>query len=107
MSRSLRMTLATQAVLRVLLDDPATPRYGFDIARDAGLATGSLYPILARLEHASWVTSSWEDQASVSEGRPRRRYYSLTGEGEVSARSALDQSRKRIPKSLRIAGGQA
>lgn len=108
MSRPLRMTLATQAVLRVLLDDPTTSRYGFDIARDAGLATGSLYPILARLEQAGWVTSSWEEQGSDNEGRPRRRYYSLTGEGEIAARQALNESlRRTMPRAWRIAGGSA
>ena len=102
------MTLATLAVLRVLLDDPTRPRYGFDIARDAGLATGSLYPILARLEQLGWVSSYWEDQGSGDEGRPRRRYYTLTGEGAVSARQALSESlRRNTPRAWRAVGGQA
>lgn len=102
------MTLATQTVLKVFLDDPATPRYGFDIARDAGLATGSLYPILARLEQAGWVSSSWEDQGLAAEGRPRRRYYHLTAEGETSARQALNELlRRTMPRAWRPAGGPA
>jgi PadR family transcriptional regulator, regulatory protein PadR len=108
MSRSLRMTLATQAVLKVLLDEPAKPRYGFDIARDAGLATGSLYPILARLEQIGWVSSSWEQQDDTSQGRPRRRYYTLTGQGELCASQALHSSlRRATPNAWRAAGGLA
>jgi PadR family transcriptional regulator, regulatory protein PadR len=108
MSRPLRMTLATQAVLKVLLDDPTTPRYGFDIAREASLATGSLYPIMARLEQAGWVDSYWEDQSSGDEGRPRRRYYNLTGEGAICAREALAKSlRRTMPRSWRVTGESA
>jgi hypothetical protein len=53
------------AVLRVLPAEPATPRYGLDLARETGLKTGTPHPILARLQQAGWVTSSWEDP-----GRP-------------------------------------
>lgn len=106
MARPLRMTLATEAVLRVLLDDPTMPRYGFDVAREAGIATGSLYPILARLEQMGWVGSTWEEQGPGNEGRPRRRYYRLTGMGETCARQALHESLRRKPsKAWRPAGG--
>jgi len=100
------MTLATMAVLRVLLDDPTAHRYGFDLARDAGIATGSLYPILARLEQAGWVDSYWEDQQPGHEGRPRRRYYVLTESGAVVAREALsDALRRTTPRTLRTIPG--
>lgn len=108
MSSPLRMTLATMAVLRVLLDDPTAHRYGFDLAREAGIATGSLYPILARLEQAGWVDSYWEDQNADREGRPRRRYYVLTTSGAVAARHALsDALRRTTPRTLRATQGTA
>jgi PadR family transcriptional regulator PadR len=85
-----RLTPQTVGVLRVLLADPAKPRYGRDIAKVTGLKTGTLHPILARLELAGWLDSFWEDPAEhEDQGRPRRRYYRLTGEGVVSARDAL------------------
>jgi PadR family transcriptional regulator PadR len=106
MSSSPRMTLATMAVLRVLLDDPTAHRYGFDLAREAGIATGSLYPILARLEQAGWVDSYWEDPKRDQEGRPRRRYYVLTDSGAVTARQALsDVLRRTTPRPLRAIPG--
>lgn len=103
------MTLATASVLRVLLEEPTKPRYGFDIAREAGLATGSLYPILARLEQSGWLDSCWEQQgADNNPGRPRRRYYTLTGEGVISARNALSETQRRIgPRQSRSALGSA
>lgn len=101
------MTLATQAVLKVFLDDPTAPRYGFDIAKEAGLATGSLYPILARLEHeVGWVESYWEDQDASEAGRPRRRYYQLTPDGATAARQAIEATLRRMtPRGWRPAQG--
>ncbi len=84
------MTPQTIAVLRVLLEDPATPRYGLDIARQAGLKTGTLHPILARLQQAGLIESFWEDPADhEDQGRPRRRYYRFTGHGATLANQAV------------------
>jgi DNA-binding PadR family transcriptional regulator len=91
-----RLTLATQHVLAALLQDPTEARYGLDIARQAGLPSGTLYPILARLEAAGWVESAWEIIDPVAEGRRPRRYYHLTGEGERVARTALHQTLRRL-----------
>ncbi|HEY0636869.1 MAG TPA: helix-turn-helix transcriptional regulator [Pseudonocardiaceae bacterium] len=86
----LRMTLPTRVVLQALVEDPAAPRYGLELSEATGLPTGTIYPILARLERARWLTSSWEDP-SVHEaaGRPRRRFYRLTEDGAVQAATAL------------------
>jgi PadR family transcriptional regulator PadR len=84
-----RMTPQTIAVLRVLLATPTEPRHGLDIAREAGLKSGTLHPILARLRNAGWVESFWEDPAEhEAQGRPRRRYYRITGSGAELARLA-------------------
>jgi PadR family transcriptional regulator PadR len=102
------MTLAMQHVLAVLLQDPVQPRYGFDVAKEAGLATGSLYPILARLERAGWLESWWEDSDKTAAGRPRRRYYRLTSTGAVKADDALASSRRwMFPVKPRPAAGPA
>jgi PadR family transcriptional regulator, regulatory protein PadR len=91
-----RMTLQTLAILRVLLDRPLEPRYGLDISKEAGLQRGTLYPALARLEKAGWVTSFQEDIDEVAEGRRRRRYYRLTGEGAAKARQVLVAEAQRL-----------
>jgi PadR family transcriptional regulator, regulatory protein PadR len=85
-----RMTLQTQLVLRAMLEDPAAQRYGLELCEVTGLPSGTIYPIVARLEQAGWLASSWEDPAEhVEEGRPRRRYYRLTDDGAEQARDAL------------------
>lgn len=84
-----RMTLPTQLVLRSLLHDVDTERYGLEIADLAGLATGTVHPILARLEGVGWLASRWEDVDPRAEGRAARRYYRLTSSGAEQARAAL------------------
>ena len=89
MSSTPRMTMATQLVLRALLADPAEEVYGGEIGDAAGLMSGTVHPILARLESAGWVESRWEDVDPQVAGRPARRYYRLTGEGARQARAEL------------------
>ena len=85
-----RMTLQTQLVLRALLEDPAQQRYGLELCELAGLPSGTIYPILARLEQVGWVDSTWEDPAVHEEAsRPRRRFYQITKDGAERARDAL------------------
>ncbi|MET7488456.1 PadR family transcriptional regulator [Streptomyces sp. NPDC005538] len=85
-----RMTVQTQLVLRTLLEEPTRPRYGLEMCELAGLPSGTIYPILARLEQFGWVDSVWEDPAvHVEGGRPRRRLYSITADGAKQARAAL------------------
>jgi DNA-binding PadR family transcriptional regulator len=84
------MTLQTQLVLRALLQEPTAERYGLALCEETGLPSGTVYPIVARLEHAGWAQSRWEEpETHVAEGRPRRRYYRLTQDGAEQARTAL------------------
>jgi DNA-binding PadR family transcriptional regulator len=89
-----RKTYARLAVLAALIDKPHQDRYGLDLAKAAGLATGTVYPILARLEKDGWVESRWEDIDESAEQRPRRRYYRLVGQAVPAARSEVDAARK-------------
>ncbi len=94
MAKPPKMTMATQLVLRALLADPADELYGSEIAGAAGLMSGTVHPILARLEAAGWVESRWEDVDPQVAGRPARRYYRITGDGARQARSEL----ARVPR---------
>jgi PadR family transcriptional regulator, regulatory protein PadR len=84
-----RMTLQTLRVLGVLLQEKTGEQYGLEISRQAGLPTGSIYPILARLEAAGWVTSAWEEIDPAKAGRRPRRYYRLTASGIERAQQAM------------------
>ena len=58
-------------------------RHGFDIMDATGLPSGTVYPVLARLERSGLVESRWEEaDLAHRDGRPTRRYYALTTEGE-------------------------
>jgi PadR family transcriptional regulator PadR len=87
-----RMTLPTQLVLRALLAEPTREMYGLEICEAAGLPSGTIHPILARLEGLGWLESRWEDVSPQEEGRPRRRYYYWSKDGAERARIALAQA---------------
>lgn len=79
-----RITSQTIKVLDAVLTQQRAS--GAEIARTTGLASGTLYPILLRLEGCGWLSSEWEFGDPVTMGRPRRRFYMLTGEGAAKAR---------------------
>jgi DNA-binding PadR family transcriptional regulator len=67
--------------------------YGFDLMRTTGLPSGTVYPLLRRLEAAGLVRSEWEDIDAAAEGRPRRRNYRLTRAGRAALAGALPRLR--------------
>jgi DNA-binding PadR family transcriptional regulator len=90
----------TLAVLADLCATPSQWRHGFGIARDTGLKSGTLYPVLIRLADRGLVEARWEDEQSA--GRPRRHLYRLTPEGLAAAAEALPQAPTAVG---RAAGG--
>jgi DNA-binding PadR family transcriptional regulator len=75
-----KRTFSTSLVLEALARGY---HYGFDIMDATNLPSGTVYPILRRLEREGMVTSEWEAEGvAQSEQRPPRRYYELTGAGE-------------------------
>jgi DNA-binding PadR family transcriptional regulator len=95
------MTIPTQLVLEALLADPERELYGVEIGDLATLRSGTVHPILARLEAVGWLRSRWEDIDPRSEGRPPRRYYRLTAEGARAAQDALARAYRPSP-TLRL-----
>src|SRR5262245_55569015 len=80
----------TMALILQVLDQGY--RYGFDIMTITGLASGTVYPALRRLEDASFVVSKWERQSiAQAEQRPPRKYYEVTKAGLA----ALAEARQR------------
>jgi DNA-binding PadR family transcriptional regulator len=70
------------AAVAVLKAVAAGVRYGFDIMDTAGLPSGTVYPILGRLERAGFVRSRWESHTVAHrEKRPPRRYYEISATG--------------------------
>jgi PadR family transcriptional regulator len=92
-----RMTYSTLLVVRAMLVEPAREMYGLEICKAAELPSGTIHPILARLERCGWLESRWEDIEPTEEGRPRRRYYRLSPHGAERARAALEKVHSPAP----------
>jgi PadR family transcriptional regulator PadR len=89
MSRSL--TSATALVLDAL---GRGYEHGFDILDATGLASGTVYPILRRLDRAGLARSKWEPIGiAQGEQRPPRRLYALSPQGQA----LLAEARERFP----------
>ena len=83
----LRKSPQTTLVLAEFLQCEQEWRYGYDISRNTGLKSGTLYPILIRLADRGLVEACWQDEPEP--GRPRRHLYRLTADGLASATGAL------------------
>jgi PadR family transcriptional regulator PadR len=84
------MTTQTLKVLAAIMSR-RDETSGAEIAKVTKLASGTLYPILLRLEQAKWVESHWETEDPRELGRPRRRFYQITGLGATKTREALGE----------------
>ena len=89
---AVKLTGPLERVLRVMISDPTAAHYGYDLMKAARLPSGTLYPMLARLQQEGLVDAEWEAQRQDAGGRPPRKYYRLTGEGLRVARLELAQA---------------
>lgn len=103
-----RLGRATIDVLTVLLDSDE-PRWGLQLIKITGRPSGTVYPLLDRLERAGWVTSHWDDDAARP--GPRRRMYQLTPGGVLAARETLRRASGSAPargrRNTQLATGAA
>ena len=68
--------------------------HGFDIMDATGLPSGTVYPILRRLDREGLLKSAWEKQAIAQrEQRPPRRYYEITADGHAMLAEAIERYR--------------
>ncbi len=91
MAAQLRKGVAPYCALALIAEGP---QYGYELARElaeAGVVagTGSVYPLLSRLQGEGLVTSAWQPPVADGGGLPRK-YYALTETG----RTALDEFRR-------------
>lgn len=91
MPRLPRLTYHGACVLQALARGAT---FGFDVMDLTDLPSGTVYPILRRFEEDGWVRSRWErEDAAHSEGRPRRRHYTLTASGQAALELAAERFR--------------
>jgi DNA-binding PadR family transcriptional regulator len=78
------------SVLAALCEQPSEWQHGYALARQTGLKSGTLYPILIRLADRGLVEARWQEEPAP--GRPRRHLYRLTAGGLASATAALTEA---------------
>lgn len=91
------MSFQTLKALEAFLDDPTEELSGADVHKRSGIASGTLYPILLRLESAGWFVSRWETIDPVRAGRPRKRLYRLTRNGLARASEVFASFGRGVP----------
>lgn len=91
-SSRLRLTPALRDVIEQLSDAPDEV-WGMLLSSRSGRPTGTVYPILDRLERECYVRSHWEPENGRS--GPRRRLYVLTNTGRAWAAEQLARQKDR------------
>lgn len=83
MTLRLRRSPQTLALLTALLRRAQAWHYGYELLKATGVKSGTLYPILARLQRGGWLEQRWEK--SSAPGRPPRHLYRLSRQGKIAA----------------------
>ncbi len=89
---------ATRAVLAALVGGRDEWSYGYPLSKASGVASGTLYPILARLTERGLLEARWE--LEPPRGRPPRHLYRLTQSGRALAQASI-ASQTVAPKATR------
>jgi PadR family transcriptional regulator PadR len=90
MARTPNASPQTHRLLINLLERPQAWRYGYELSKQTGLKSGTLYPLLMRLSDQGLLDSRWEEPERL--GRPARHAYRLTAEGVKAAREVENSS---------------
>lgn len=88
----IRLSKQTLQILNALLVHSTQWHHGYAISKATAIASGTLYPILMRLEKLGWLETRWEE-ARVP-GRPPRHQYRLSANGREWAAEELRAARE-------------
>jgi PadR family transcriptional regulator, regulatory protein PadR len=97
MARKPNTSAQTRQLLSVMLRQPRTWQYGYEISKQTGLKSGTLYPLLMRLSDQGLLDSQWQDPERP--GKPPRHAYKLTSSGLALARDMVE-TRSTIRRKL-------
>jgi PadR family transcriptional regulator, regulatory protein PadR len=86
-------SISTLHVFAAILRNPMGMHFGYALMQQTGLQSGTIYPILARLEGDGFLESALEKIDPKIEGRRARRYYTLTARGQAVAIDAVAVAR--------------
>jgi len=90
MVRPTNASRQTRELLSALMAEPRAWRHGYELSKETGLKSGTLYPLLMRLSDQGLLDSQWREPARP--GRPPRHVYRLTPQGLALARHLTSES---------------
>jgi len=85
MVRNRTLSSSARTILAIMVDAGNGWLHGYDLYRQSGVKSGTLYPLLIRLEEQGYLEAEW--QAPAEPGRPPRHAYRLTAAGRSLARA--------------------
>jgi DNA-binding PadR family transcriptional regulator len=95
MTRKRALSSHAQALLAALLATGGRWSYGYELASLTGIKSGTLYPLLIRLEAQGYLEAEW--QRPAASGRPPRHAYRLTAAGRRLARAEEAPPGRAVP----------
>lgn len=95
MARRPNISRQTCALLGALFEQPRAWRHGYELSKDTGLKSGTLYPQLIRLCDQGFLDSRWKE--TEKPGRPPRHVYRLTASGHALARELVASTARLSP----------
>lgn len=98
MERPPRISKQTRLLLQELLSAPQSWRHGYDLSQETQIKSGTLYPLLMRLEEQGFLESRWEEPER--EGRPPRHAYRLTLGGLALAKALRQPALRKLTVKL-------
>jgi DNA-binding PadR family transcriptional regulator len=98
MIRKRRPSKQMLSLLVALIEEASAWRHGYDLMKDTGLSSGTLYPLLMRMTEQGLVEAEWQEP--VQRGRPARHAYRLTASGIALANSIVPEGRNLAGMSL-------
>jgi DNA-binding PadR family transcriptional regulator len=101
MARKPNTSPQTRQLLSLMLRKPRAWHYGYELSRDAGLSSGTLYPLLMRLSDQGLLESHWQEPERP--GKPPRHVYRLTSEGLAFARATARPGKPAVVRNT-VAG---
>ncbi|MBV9550353.1 MAG: PadR family transcriptional regulator [Alphaproteobacteria bacterium] len=82
----------TRLLLTVLRENPSAWQHGYELSKATGLKSGTLYPLLIRLQEQGFLEARWEE--AERPGKPPRHAYKITTSGKQLAQSLVRAKQK-------------
>ena len=102
MARKRNSSPQTRELLAVMFRKPRAWQYGYELSKNTGLTSGTLYPLLIRLSDQGLLESQWQEPERP--GKPPRHAYRLTSDGLAFARMIAASAKRSVVRRTVLEG---